>query len=169
MPFQPFSYAALPLKIDPAKRALTFDQHDGDSLWLTLDEGKYSYTCANARLFGINTPEMNDPDAGVRAKAAESKEHLRTLIGGPKPIPTHPHDWTYANDGVARFCKVCCLVEKSPVQLVKSLYVKSEKLEKYGRLLITAWSDPLAFGDNTKSINKAMIDSGYAVPFMGDL
>jgi endonuclease YncB( thermonuclease family) len=165
--FQPFSYRALPFRINWTKRGISPDQHDGDSLWLLFDKGDYQYTNANCRLFGINTPEMNDPDPAVRLKAVAAREHLAGLLGLKKACAAH--DWVASNDASTRLCKICCEIERLTIVGPKNLCVKSEKLDKYGRPLVTIWTDPAAFGDNSKSANKAMIDAGHAIPFMGDL
>lgn len=166
MSFQPFSYRGLPLRINWVKRSVAPDQHDGDSLWVLFDKGEYQYSNANCRLFGINTFEMNDKDPAVRLKAIAGREHLAKLLGIP---PACVHDWVASNDASARFCKVCCEVERLKVTGPKDLFVKSEKLDKYGRPLVTIWTDVDGFGDNSKSVNKAMIDAGHAIPYMGDL
>lgn len=127
MNFSPFSYQAIPFKINFEKMALEHDQHDGDSIWITMDKGQYSYVCANCRLFGINTPEMNDTDPAVREKALAAKVFLRGLVEGRK------------------------------------LFVKSEKLDKYGRPLVVLWLHEGDFGDFSKSVNQMMIDAGHAV------
>jgi endonuclease YncB( thermonuclease family) len=167
MSFQPFSYRALPFRINWTKRVIAPDQHDGDSLWLLFDKGDYQYTNANCRLFGINTPEMNDPDPAIRVKSIAAREHLSGLLGVQKPCATH--DWVASLDASTRFCRVCCEVEKLRIVGSKDLSVKSEKLDKYGRPLVTIWTNPAVFGDNSKSVNKAMIDAGHAVSYMGDL
>lgn len=51
----------------------------------------------------------------------------------------------------------------------KLLYVYSRDLDKYGRPLVIIWSSEIDFGDNSKSINKQLLDLGLAVPFMGEL
>jgi endonuclease YncB( thermonuclease family) len=164
--FQPFSYRALPFRINWTKRSLTHDQHDGDSLWLLFDKGEYQYANANCRLYGINTPEMNDPSPEVRAKAASARDYLTGLMSGPVPCP---HDWVASLDASTKFCRICCHVERLIVAKPKDLFVKSEKLDKYGRPLVTIWTDEAGFGDNQKSLNAEMIRAGHAIPFMGDL
>jgi endonuclease YncB( thermonuclease family) len=51
----------------------------------------------------------------------------------------------------------------------KQVYVLSKGLEKYGRPLIVIWLNPDDFGDNAKSVNKALLDAGLAVAYMGEL
>jgi len=51
----------------------------------------------------------------------------------------------------------------------KPVYVLSKGLEKYGRPLVIIWLNVADFGDNTKSVNKALIDTELAVPYMGEL
>jgi endonuclease YncB( thermonuclease family) len=133
MPFQPFSYRAIAVRVNWAAKALSQDVHDGDSLWLMFDKGDYQYSNANCRLFGINTPEMNDKDVAIREKAVAAREHLKSLIAD------------------------------------KELFVKSEKLDKYGRPLVTIWTSEEWFGINPQSVNAQMVKAGHAIPFMGDL
>jgi endonuclease YncB( thermonuclease family) len=51
----------------------------------------------------------------------------------------------------------------------KHLYVYCRDLDKYGRPLIILWLDVNDFGDNSKSVNKMLLDGGFGVPFMGEL
>jgi endonuclease YncB( thermonuclease family) len=131
--FQPFSYRAIAVRVNWATKTLSQDVHDGDSLWLMFDKGDYQYSNANCRLFGINTPEMNDKDVAIREKAAAAREYLKSLIAD------------------------------------KELFVKSEKLDKYGRPLVTIWTSAEWFGINPQSVNAQMVKAGHAVSFMGDL
>lgn len=164
MSFTPFSYRAVPLKISWSKRSLGYDQNDGDSVWLMMDKGEYQYSNANCRLFGINAPELNDKDPEVRKKAQNSREYLTGLLGGPVPCP---HDWVTSVDQSTRFCRICCQVDKLKITGPKELFVRSEKLDKYGRPLATIWTSQEDFGDYAKSVNQAMIDAGHAVKYVG--
>lgn len=51
----------------------------------------------------------------------------------------------------------------------KEVFVYSKSLDKYGRPLVIIWLNEADFGDNTKSVNKALINAGLAVPYMGEL
>jgi endonuclease YncB( thermonuclease family) len=51
----------------------------------------------------------------------------------------------------------------------KLVFVLSRGLDKYGRPLVIVWLAEIDFGDNTKSVNKQLLDSGLAIPFMGEL
>lgn len=51
----------------------------------------------------------------------------------------------------------------------KQVFIKSKGLEKYGRPLFLVWLNEAAFGDASKSVNKAIIDAGHSVAFMGEL
>lgn len=51
----------------------------------------------------------------------------------------------------------------------KQVFVLSKGLEKYGRPLLAVWLNEADFGDLTKSVNKALLDTKLALPFMGEL
>lgn len=51
----------------------------------------------------------------------------------------------------------------------KAVFVLSRGLDKYGRPLVIVWEREADFGDNAKSVNAALIQSGLAVCYMGEL
>jgi endonuclease YncB( thermonuclease family) len=51
----------------------------------------------------------------------------------------------------------------------KQVFVLSKGLDKYGRPLVIVWVNEADFGDNTKSVNRALLDAGLAVAYMGEL
>lgn len=51
----------------------------------------------------------------------------------------------------------------------KHVFIQSKGLEKYGRPLFLVWLNEADFGDASKSVNKALIGTGLAVAFMGEL
>jgi endonuclease YncB( thermonuclease family) len=51
----------------------------------------------------------------------------------------------------------------------KQVFVLSKGLDKYGRPLLIVWVDESDFGDNASSVNKALLDAGLAVAYMGEL
>jgi endonuclease YncB( thermonuclease family) len=51
----------------------------------------------------------------------------------------------------------------------KQVFVLSKGLDKYGRPLLIVWLSAVDFGDNLKSVNKALLDAGLAVAYMGEL
>jgi endonuclease YncB( thermonuclease family) len=51
----------------------------------------------------------------------------------------------------------------------KQVFVLSKGLDKYGRPLVIVWLSEADFGDNVKSVNRQLIDLGYAVAYMGEL
>lgn len=51
----------------------------------------------------------------------------------------------------------------------KQVFVLSRGLDKYGRPLVIIWENQADFGDNLKSVNKALLDTGLAVAYMGEL
>lgn len=60
--------------------------YDGDTIMGELDMGLAHYLghqnrpYYSIRLYGINAPEMNDPNAAIRAAAVESRDHLAALL-----------------------------------------------------------------------------------------
>lgn len=60
--------------------------YDGDSIMGSLDMGLAHYLglvggpTFTIRLYGINAPEMNDPDPAIRETAVASRDHLRSLV-----------------------------------------------------------------------------------------
>jgi endonuclease YncB( thermonuclease family) len=50
----------------------------------------------------------------------------------------------------------------------KEVFVKSEKLDKYGRPLVLIWLTEEAFGDPKKSVNYEIIKAGFATPYYDD-
>lgn len=51
----------------------------------------------------------------------------------------------------------------------KQVFILSKGLEKYGRPLAIIWLNEADFGNNSKSANKALLDAGHAIPYMGEL
>ncbi len=63
-------------------RAKYIANHDGDSSEIELDLGLKIYHRTNCRLAGIDTPELNDPDPVMKAKAIAARDRLRELLTG---------------------------------------------------------------------------------------
>jgi len=55
---------------------------DGDTCDMTLDVGFHLKATLRLRLLGINTPEKNDPNPVLRAKALEALAFLRLRLDG---------------------------------------------------------------------------------------
>ena len=51
----------------------------------------------------------------------------------------------------------------------KPVFIQSKGLEKYGRPLFIVWLNEADFGDASKSVNKALLGTTFAVAFMGEL
>lgn len=47
----------------------------------------------------------------------------------------------------------------------KEVFIKSEKLDKYGRPLVLMWTTQEAFGDPKKSVNYEMVKAGFSKPY----
>lgn len=56
---------------------------DGDTVVLDFELGFDVTTTVHCRLFGINAPELHDPDPVVRARAEAAKSHLSLLLVAP--------------------------------------------------------------------------------------
>ena len=80
--------------------------YDGDTIMGKLDKGMAEYDGGlptlqpldpaetfSLRLYGINAPEMNDPDPAVRAAATASRDHLRTLVSPGDYIRVTSYGW----------------------------------------------------------------------------
>lgn len=86
MAFIPYCYPAWIKKMDWKLGQLTVDPdktiHDGDSGYAFLDRGEREYGNSLFRLYGINTPELNDKDPEVRVRAIAARDFLRSKILG---------------------------------------------------------------------------------------
>jgi len=51
----------------------------------------------------------------------------------------------------------------------KQVFVLSRGLDKYGRPLVIVWLEEADFGDNSKSVNRKLVDLGHAEEYMGEL
>jgi len=63
---------------------------DGDTVDLDTDLGFRITFRQRYRLYGVDTPEMNDPDPAVRAMAVKAKEFVLAQVGG-KEIVVNTH------------------------------------------------------------------------------
>ena len=59
---------------------------DGDTLDLETDLGFRTGYLQRYRLYGVDTPEMNDPDPAVRERAAKAKEFVQASVGGKEVV-----------------------------------------------------------------------------------
>jgi len=100
-PFVPFQNRTWCKKMVWSEGQLTVDPkhdvvHDGDTAWLFIDKGEYGYDNSPCRLYGIDTPEMNDSDPAIKAKAIAARDYLRGLIMGKQvyviKVAMDPHD-----------------------------------------------------------------------------
>lgn len=82
--FVPFQYRALVMKMDWAKKQLVAEDavYDGDTAFFLFDEGERGYRNPRCRFYGIDAPEMNDPDPAIRARAIAARDFVRSLIQG---------------------------------------------------------------------------------------
>ena len=59
---------------------------DGDTLDVETDLGfRISFLQRN-RLYGVDTPEMNDPDPSIREKAVKSRAFVQDSVGGKEVV-----------------------------------------------------------------------------------
>ncbi len=85
MSFNPFQYRAWVKKLNWKTGQLVVDRYtvyDGDSGWVLVDRGRRGYANWRFRLYGVDTPEVNDKDPEVKAKAYEARDWLREQIEG---------------------------------------------------------------------------------------
>jgi len=59
---------------------------DGDTVDLDTDLGFRITFRQRYRLYGIDTPEMNDLDLAVRASAVKAKEYVQAQVGGKEVV-----------------------------------------------------------------------------------
>jgi len=59
---------------------------DGDTLDLETDLGFRITFLQRYRLYGVDTPETNDPDPAVRERALKAKDFVEVLIKGKEVI-----------------------------------------------------------------------------------
>jgi len=67
-------------------RATVVNVVDGDTLDLETDPGFRIGFLQRYRLYGIDTPEMNDPDPAVRERAVKAKEFVQDSVGGKEVV-----------------------------------------------------------------------------------
>lgn len=53
---------------------------DGDTVDMVIDRGFRDYRLDRFRLYGIDTPEMNDKDPAVRLKAVEARDLMQSWL-----------------------------------------------------------------------------------------
>jgi micrococcal nuclease len=122
---------------------------DGDSVELDIDWGDHIHTVgerAQLRMYGINAPESRQRTPGTtdeqwaleKVAGEKSKARLKELVEG------------------------------------KEVLIKTRKdpTEKFGRLLAEMWTIVKTEADGVievgeKSVNQAMVDEGFAVPYFG--
>jgi len=64
---------------------------DGDTLDLDTDLGFRIAFRQRYRLYGVDTPELNDPDPAVRERAVKAKEFVQARVGGREVVLHTPH------------------------------------------------------------------------------
>jgi endonuclease YncB( thermonuclease family) len=69
------------------------DIHDGDSLKVMITLGFGSFAKVRLRLFGIDTPELNDEDMGNRGNAKQARDRVRALVPAGVPLTIETHEY----------------------------------------------------------------------------
>jgi len=59
---------------------------DGDTIDVETDLGFRIGFLQRYRLYGVDTPEMNDPDPAVRERAVRAKEFVQGQVGGKEVV-----------------------------------------------------------------------------------
>lgn len=110
---------------------------DGDTVVGTVDNGFYTSIRQSFRLYGINAPEMNSPDAAVRQKATEATHFLGNKMFGCRWLMK-----SYKNPGdkYGRF------------------------LSELFEIVSDDGKGNIEVGD--ESLNAMMVRLGYAVPYL---
>jgi len=67
-------------------RAKVVNVVDGDTLDLETEFGFCVRFLQRYRLFGVDTPEMDDPDSAVRERALKAKEFVQAAVGGKEVV-----------------------------------------------------------------------------------
>jgi endonuclease YncB( thermonuclease family) len=73
--------------------------HDGDTIMGQLDMGLAHYLgriggpTYSIRLYGINSPELNSPDASIQAAAVAARDYLQTLVSPGDYIKVQALSW----------------------------------------------------------------------------
>jgi micrococcal nuclease len=55
---------------------------DGDTVDADIDLGCFVHRESRLRLYGVNTPELHDPDAATRARAVQARDWMRGKVEG---------------------------------------------------------------------------------------
>lgn len=110
---------------------------DGDTVVGTVDNGFYTSIKQSFRLYGINAPEMNSPDATVRDAAKLATEYLTTYMYGCKWLV---QSFKNPSDKYGRF------------------------LASFHQILSDDGKGNIEVGD--ESLNAMMVRLGYAVPYL---
>ena len=121
------------------------DIYDGDTVTLTVKVNE-TYYRMNARLHGIDTPEMRSCNEDVKHAAKQARNYLIRLITNANP------GLEITRQEIRNICK----------EVNSILLVKGKGFDKYGRLLVELWKE----GDTT-SINSQMVSAGYAGVYDG--
>ena len=104
---------------------------DGDTVELIIDLGFETFKECSCRLYGINTPELRK--ASEKEAAIKSKDYLLSLFN---------------SDQVGG-------------QVSDQVYIYSNKIDKYGRPLVTIYVGDI-------NINARMVEQKLAVPYLID-
>lgn len=104
---------------------------DGDTVWLRIDLGFELFKECSCRLYGINTPELRKKEE--KEAAIKAMDYLQSLFNG----------------------------DQVGSQVGDQVYVYSNKLDKYGRPLVT-----IHVGD--VNVNARMVEEKLAVPYLID-
>jgi len=70
----------------PSDFVFWYKAKDGDTLDLETDLGFRIGFLQRYRLYGVDTPEMNDPDLAVRERAVKAKAFVQASVGGKEVV-----------------------------------------------------------------------------------
>jgi micrococcal nuclease len=114
---------------------------DGDTLELSIDLGFSLAFSVKARLQAVNAPEISRP---------KDEDELKRGLNSKARVES----WLAENS-------------KDGFVVIKSHDGKQLKQEKFGRWLVEVF--PANFQENSKSLNKLLLEEGHAIQFMGKL
>lgn len=112
------------------------DAHDGDTIRVLLDQGLREYRDMAIRFYGINAPEL------WTAEGKLARDHLLGLLGGTYPVAL-----------VVRTIKDAA--DKYGERWDGKVWLESAG----------TWGPDNQFVVTAKSLNQAMLDDGFAVPY----
>jgi endonuclease YncB( thermonuclease family) len=118
--------------------------YDGDTFQFVIPLFDSKVFRFNARILGINTCELKDPDPLLKEKGILARNRLIQLITGREDI-----SFSSSTQIVEYFERNVCLVK-----------IQCGKMEKYGRVLVKVYMP------DGRDVGDILLSEGHAVSFM---